>query len=107
MTEINAKLISELQESARRSSEQGTGFVLPWRMYTDNGQPLQQDDHTCSCGCGCKKGKALAARMAKDAQALMKVLQGVEAHVASLKTEAKKKPTAAKAKRKSKKTRKK
>jgi hypothetical protein len=63
MTEINPKLISELQESARKGGEAGAGFVLPWRINTDNDKPIwQQDVHACSCGCGCPKSKALKAK---------------------------------------------
>ena len=61
MTDINPKLISELQESARKSGEAGAGFVLPWRTNTD--KPIwQQDVHACSCGCGCPKAKAMKAK---------------------------------------------
>jgi hypothetical protein len=102
MTEIDAKLMStELQDSPIRSDEPRTSFILPWRIQPDGSQ-TQQEAYSCSCGCGCKKGRALAARMAKDASALVKVLQGVEAYVQSLKKEAAK-PKAAKSKKKRKK----
>src|SRR5262245_45084474 len=84
MTEIDPELSTELQSTERRS-----GFLLPWRIQPEQDQSAwQQDVYTCSCGCGCKKGRALAARMAKDAKELAKVLQGVEAYVQSLKKEA-------------------
>jgi hypothetical protein len=104
MTEIDPRLISsELQKSAGKSEDHGTGFILPWRMDPSKDHPAwQQDVHSCSCGCGCAKGRKLAARMAKDAKELAKVLQGVEAFVASLKKEAKK-PAAAKSKKRRKK----
>ncbi len=66
MTDINPKLISELQESARKGDEAGAGFVLPWRINTDSDKPIwQQDVHACSCGCGCPKSKALKAKAKK------------------------------------------
>jgi hypothetical protein len=52
MTEINPKLISELQESAKKGGEAGAGFVLPWRINTDNDKPIwQQDVHAALGGC--------------------------------------------------------
>ena len=98
MTEFDAKLMStELQE--RKPDEHTSGFIRPWRIYPDGGQ-TQQEEHACSCGCGCKKGRALAARMAKDAKELAKVLQGVEAYVETLKREAGKPKAKAKKRRK-------
>src|SRR5260370_42594879 len=103
MTETNPKLTStELPKNEGASVDHGSGFVLAWRMAPNNHPSWQQDVHSCSCGCGCAKGRKLAARMAKDAKELAKVLQGVEAFVASLKKEAKK-PSAAKSKKRRKK----
>jgi hypothetical protein len=62
MTEINPKLISDLQESAKKSGEAGAGFVLPWQIYGNDKPIWQQDVHSCSCGCGCLKKKALKAK---------------------------------------------
>jgi hypothetical protein len=62
MTDINPKLISDLQESAKKGGEAGTGFVLPWRLNTDDKPIWQQDAHACGCGCGCPKSKALKAK---------------------------------------------
>jgi hypothetical protein len=104
MTETNPKLTStELPENPGANVDHGAGFVLPWRMDPNQDHPSwQQDVHSCSCGCGCAKGRKLAARMAKDAKELAKVLQGVEAFVANLKKEGKK-PAAAKSKKRRKK----
>ena len=100
MTEIDAKPMStELQDSPRRNDDRGSSFILPWRISPDGSQ-TQQEAYSCSCGCGCKKGRALAARMAKDAGELVKVLQGVEAYVKSLKKEAAKPKSKKKRKKK-------